>query len=196
MRKPVSNLSKFLKDRRGATIVEFTLIAPMLFLLTFAIAEFGYFFWQYNSAEKATQLGVRTAATISLVPTWASDCGNFSTGSTLLGTECQFIPASFTWTLVCDGSALASECDSVAMDRIVAQMQTFFPLIKRENVLITYSGIGLGFVGRGSPVPLVSVSLQDMEYEFVAVGVFLGWIGSTVDMPPFRASITAEDLRG
>ncbi len=190
----MTHLSRFLKDRRGATIVEFTLIAPMLFLLTFAIVEFGYFFWQYNSAEKATQFGARSVVTSSLVTSWTSDCGNFAT-SDPIGTECRDVPGSNTWSFTCVGSDIAGPCDSVAMARIVAQMKAFFPRIEAGNVLVTFSGTGLGFVGRGSPVPLVSVSLQNMTYEFIAVDVFIGWTG-IVDMPPFRATVTGEDLNG
>jgi len=192
----MSHFSQFLKDRRGATIVEFTLIAPMLLLLTFAIAEFGLFFWQFNSAEKATQLGARSAATSSLVTTWVSDCGTASTSSVPIGTECRDIVGyNHAWTYTCDGASLAVNCDSVAMARIVAQMRTFFPRLLMENVIVEFSGTGLGFVGRGSPVPLVSVSLQNMQYDFIAVHLFIGWTGS-IDMPPFRASITGEDLNG
>jgi hypothetical protein len=189
------NPKAFSSDKNGAAMVEFTLIFPMLLILTFAIVEFGLFFWQYNSAEKATQIGVRAVATrSSIVTTWTSDCGQVAT-SAALGTPCNTIAGSDTWTLTCDGAALASYCDGVVMGQIVTQMQTFFPRLVIEDVRIDFKGSGFGFVGRGSPVPLVSVSLQGMTYDFVVIDTLLGWTG-IINMPPFTATIIGEDLAG
>ena len=49
-------------DAGGATSVEFGLISGVLFALLFGITDFGYAFWQWSSAAKALQLGVRLAA--------------------------------------------------------------------------------------------------------------------------------------
>jgi len=49
-------------DAGGATSVEFGLISGVLFALLFGITDFGYAFWQWSSAAKALQLGVRPLA--------------------------------------------------------------------------------------------------------------------------------------
>src|SRR3954464_16100071 len=54
-------LRGFAPDAGGATSVEFGLIAGVLFALLFGITDFGYAFWQWSSAAKALQPGVRPA---------------------------------------------------------------------------------------------------------------------------------------
>jgi Flp pilus assembly protein TadG len=62
-------------DARGATTVEFGLVSGFLFLILFAIADFGFAFWQWSSASKALQLGVRLASVSDPV---ASDLKTFT----------------------------------------------------------------------------------------------------------------------
>lgn len=188
-------LKRLTKDERGATIVEFTLIFPMLLILTFGIIEMGLLFFQWNSAERATQIGVRTAVTNnSVFNAWTSDCGQVSVPSTVLaGSFCTNVPGSDTWTVTCDGAGLATGCDSAAMTLLVTRMQAIFPRVTQANVVVEFSGAGLGFVGRGSPVPVVSVSLQNMQYDLLFLDALLGW-GDTFAMPPFTATMTGEDL--
>jgi Flp pilus assembly protein TadG len=61
-------LGRLLRDRCGATMVEFTLVAPAFFVLTFGIVEFGTALFQWNEAAKAAELGARLAATSD--PVW------------------------------------------------------------------------------------------------------------------------------
>src|SRR5215470_5631946 len=61
---------RFLRDVAGATMVEFTLVAPLFFVLTFGIVEFGNAFFQYNQAAKAAELGARLAAVSD--PVWTA----------------------------------------------------------------------------------------------------------------------------
>ena len=56
------SLQSILKDNEGATMVEFTIVMMLLFLLTLGMVDVGNMFFQWNSAEKATQVGVRSAA--------------------------------------------------------------------------------------------------------------------------------------
>lgn len=50
------------ESEKGATIVEFALVLPLLILISFAIMEFGVAFYEYLSVERATNDGVRTVA--------------------------------------------------------------------------------------------------------------------------------------
>jgi Flp pilus assembly protein TadG len=60
-----ARLSQFARDRKGAALVEFTLVAPMLVGLMCGLAEFGQALRQYHVMEK----GVRDAARyLSRVP--------------------------------------------------------------------------------------------------------------------------------
>ena len=56
-------LRQLLRDERGATLVETTIVFSTVLILTFGIVEFGNAMWQYHCAEKATAIGVRWLAT-------------------------------------------------------------------------------------------------------------------------------------
>jgi Flp pilus assembly protein TadG len=47
---------------RGASLVEFALIAPLLILLVFGIIEFGWLFGQFNDVRHGVREGARFAA--------------------------------------------------------------------------------------------------------------------------------------
>ena len=51
--------------RRGAVVVEFALVLPVLFLLVFGIIEFGHIFFVRQGLINAARVGARTA-TLSL----------------------------------------------------------------------------------------------------------------------------------
>lgn len=56
-----------LRDNRGTVAVETALIFVFMLLVSFGIIEMGSAYWQWTSAEKATQAGARTAITTGFV---------------------------------------------------------------------------------------------------------------------------------
>ena len=50
------------RDERGANLVEFALVLPLLLLLILGIIEFGYLFAQYNEVRHGAHEGARLAA--------------------------------------------------------------------------------------------------------------------------------------
>jgi Flp pilus assembly protein TadG len=190
----MATLQLLLKDRSGTTMVEFTLIFMLLLLLTSGIVDFGNLLYQWNSAEKATQAGVR-AATISdpVAEELATfDCDN---NSITLGTPCRNGGSSFG-TVVCNGAT--SSCSggytysTAALGLILAPMQKMFPRLQAQNVIVEYVDVGLGFAGRQSPVPEVRVRLTGLTFEYAFLGGLLGF--SNITMPDFRATLVGEDL--
>ena len=187
-------LRSLLKDRSGASMVEFTLIFMLLLLLTFGIVDFGNLLYQWNSAEKATQAGAR-AATIS--DPVATELATFScdNSSITLGTPCRNGGTSFG-TIVCNGAT--STCDggytfsTAALNLIVAPMRKMFPKVQAQNVIVEYTDVGLGFAGRKSPVPEIRVRLTGLTFEYAFLGGLLGF--SNITMPDFRATLVGEDL--
>jgi hypothetical protein len=56
------------RDERGAAMVEFAMILPLLVLLTFGIIEFGFAFNTSSDVSQASRAGGRTAAIFSTDP--------------------------------------------------------------------------------------------------------------------------------
>lgn len=183
------------RDDRGTAMVEMAIVFPLVLFLLLAILEFGNLFAQWVLAEKATEMGVRFAVTSDIAATGVSDCGVAT--SQPIGTPCRLVAGSDAWTHTC--TAVSADCDATAFDAIVQRMQSIYSRIQPANVVVEYTGTGLGFIGRGSPVPDVTVRLQDMTFTFIALGAFVrGYFGgAAVDvlaMPGFQSTLTGEDL--
>ena len=199
--------ARLVRNEQGATIVEFSLIFVLLMLMTWGVVEFGYLWWQWNSAEKATQMGARKAVVTSPVATGLSslDCG---TGTGQPGSLCPALGSPPQWQISCTGtgtswtspSGTCTGCaggvsctfSSDAFTRIGTIMQGVFPLIQPQNVQVTYTYAGLGFFGRPGPVPAVTVELTGMNFSFFALQGLLGL--GPIGMPDFKATLTGEDL--
>jgi Flp pilus assembly protein TadG len=209
-RKP-SLLRNLRRDERGATAVEFALIGLLLFIVSFGIIDFGLAYWQWVMAEKATQVGVRKAVVSNMVAkgltTWpinGSANANGTpcmTGTTII-TDCTFSPvtctsnaAGTTVTCNCPGTPCPTGTPSASdFTAIVAEMQKIDPYIANNNVQITYSQNGLGFVGRPNGLPAtVTVTLTGMTFKFLVIDKLL-FFGGTFSMPPFNATLIGEDL--
>lgn len=187
-----SSRQTFLDDDRASTLVEFTLIAPLLFLVTFGIAEFGYIFYQFQSLNAATAAAARMAATRGPLITGIADCG-VST-SAVAGTPCSQVAGAKTWSPVtCNGASPAGNCNVTLMNRILAEMQIYYPQMTLSNLNIAYGPSGHGFVGLGKPVPAVTVTVTGVNANFIALGAF-GL--NNITMPPFTTTLTGEDLSG
>ena len=185
-------IRRFTKAVSGAVLVEHTLVFVLLMLLTFGLIEFGIVLYQYNAAETATAVGVRYVATRGPVVTGLPDCGVATTATA--GTMCASVSGASTWTVTCNAAAPSGGCQGAVLNALVAEMQRFDPSIEAQNVQVVLRGVGLGFVGRGTPVPMVTVRLTGMTYDFIALDDLLGF--GTVTMPGFDATLTGEDLNG
>lgn len=199
----MGKLVNFLRETRASTLVEFSFIAPLLFLLTFGVAELGYFYFQYQALDAATRMGARIAATRGPAITGMPDCGKPTTsspgnycsvavnGGTSIGTQWS---ATCTGTsLTTSGGAVASGCGSAIMGRILQEMQKVYPSLVLNNIVVTFSGSNLGFVGKGRPVPLVTVRVTGVTASLPVLSAF--GIGP-FPMPSFSTSLPGEDLAG
>lgn len=52
-------MKKFIKSTLGGSMVEFALIAPLLFVLLFGIIEFGFYLYNWQVLTNATREGAR-----------------------------------------------------------------------------------------------------------------------------------------
>ena len=192
-----------LRNTSGASAAEFALTLPLLLLMLFGMIDVGRFMYEYNLAEKATQMGVRYAVTTEMVPGGLENYSFATAASPVLAGDpvptSQFEQATCN-TTSCSCTPGGAACtaigyDAAAFDAIVARMAIFYPYIRDTNVQIEYRNVGLGFSGdpSGSDVAtLVSISLQNLSYRPLTGMLF----GATIPMPEFRAALTLEDGAG
>jgi Flp pilus assembly protein TadG len=199
----MSLFRRLLKNERAASAAEFALVLPLLILLLFAIIDSGRFMWEWNRAEKATQMGARFAVVTAPVLNGLDNSYSFSiSGGIPAGSP---VPTSSFNTATCDnatcsclpggGFCSTTSRNAAAFTAIRTRMSGFYPQIADANVQVVYQNIGLGFAGDpdGSDVsPLVTVKLRSMSFHPISCLVF----GCSISMPDFSASLTAEDLSG
>lgn len=193
---------RFAAEAGGAVIVEFTLVVMLLLAITFGIVELGIAMWSYNSAEAGTRNGVRFAVESDPVASAISTYNAVVDDGMAPGQSLAGLPG---FTVTCDSTGCTctvGDCsvlgndlghDSAAFAAVVNAVRQFFPRATAEDVFVDYTHVGLGFAGRPGPdiVPLVTVRLQRLPYDFIAMNAF-GLADLT--MPPFLASLPAEDL--
>ncbi len=190
-----------LRNNGGASAVEFALVLPLLLLMLFGMIDVGRFMYEYNLAEKATQMGARYAVTTEMVPS-GLETYSFALQDNILAGE-PVPAANFTSTTCnttscspCTGSMCGSiGYDAAAFDAIVARMAVFYPYIRDNHVTVEYRNVGLGYAGDpgGSDVAaLVTVRLQNSSFRPLTGMLF----GATITMPAFTAALTLEDGAG
>lgn len=189
------------RETHAATAAEFALVLPLLIVVLFGIIDAGRYMWEFNEAEKATQMGVRYAVVTDPVSdglygySFAVSDG-VPQGSAVPTSNFDNTTCNDT-TCSCTGGAVCSSItwDQTAFDDIWTRMNAFYPAIQKSNISIEYKNVGLGFAGDpdGSDVsPLVTVKLSGLEFRPITCLVF----ACSIAMPDFRASLTGEDLSG
>jgi len=184
----------FHNNSEGATLIETSLIFTLLILMTLGFVDLARAFYQWNIAEKATQIGVRAAIiTDPVAEELASyDCAD---GVISLGTKCESSTKTFP-TIICSGSTSACSngdtFDTIAFNTILSRMQVVYPQLQASQVVVEYRDVGLGFAGRAKPVPAITVRLNNIPFNFVVLNSLLGL--PTITMPDFHATLVGEDL--
>lgn len=193
--------------------VEFAIMIPVVVMIVCGSIDFLYAFYQLNAAAKAVELGARIASVSDPV---AAGLNNLPNEAVLNGAIPEGPLPSFTVTCSDERCSCSGTCtgmtdnpfDSAAMNRIVygrnatscgnfaadhtIGMCNLLPSITPADVVIVYTQTALGYAGRpGGPVPTITVSLQNMRFQFFFLTPLLG---VHIAMPPVTASVTAQDL--
>lgn len=188
---------KFLRNEDGATLIETSLVFTLLILLTLGFVDFARAFSQWNTAEKATQIGVRAAIITDPVSQELADF-DCDTNQIVLGTSCSDPQAGTFGTITCNGAT--SSCspngygtfDATAFGTILSRMRVVYPGLQASQIIVEYRDVQLGFAGREAPVPAVTVRLNNIPFNFLTLNSLLGL--PTITMPDFRATLIGEDL--
>lgn len=187
-------IRRLLRNRSGASAVEFALVLPLLLLFLFGIIDVGRFMWSSNRAEKATQMAVRYAAVTDMVPSTLAS-RDFALNGGVNGGDP--VPTSLFSTTTCSTGNCTNSWgyDSTAFNNILARVRWHYPGATAANLQIRYDNVGLGFAGdpNGPDVsPLVTVRLVNLQFRPVVTSLF----GLTVNLPDFQTSLTGEDFNG
>lgn len=202
-------LDKIIRDCSGASLVEFTLVFPIVIAVTFGTVDFLYMLHEWNMASKATYRGARFAirsnpamvgvTNPAFTPGHPGDpCFVLATGAPDGTVNCP------TFNLACSS---ATPCDDpAAFADIVAEMQATFLRIEPQHVLVRYQSTGLGFSDSPYGLPAaVTVSLQCMAHQTFFFGAWMGWLfppasacvpARSIAMPVFASTLPSEDLSG
>jgi hypothetical protein len=202
-----------IRSTSGTSAVEFALVLPLFLVLLLGTIDAGRFLWQYNEAEKATQVGARVAIVTDVLAPGLRD-ENYA-GQTVNGVKIASggrIPAGALGTILCTSTTCTCETapcpsnlgtfDSTTFTNVLlARMQAIDPTIQAENVEVRYSGSGLGTAGSAGGggggnetpeiSPLVTVTVKDMTFTPITSMLF-----ASISMPDLHATLTAEDASG
>jgi Flp pilus assembly protein TadG len=203
---------QILRSTSASTVAEFGLVLPILLVMLFAVIDAGRFMYEYNQAEKATQVGARVAVVTSVLSNQLRDetyVGKTVGGKTIGAGD--RIPAGALGSLKCTSVACSCETspcpanvgvvNSAAFNVLLARMQQMFPRIAATNVEIRYRGSGFGYASNGSGgtaeapeiSPLVTVTLTGIDFQPLYYPVFKRL---TIPMPSFSTTLSAEDVSG
>jgi hypothetical protein len=188
-------------------MVEFSLIAFLLFVVTGGLVDFGFGLYQWNSATKALQQGARLASISdpvdSSLKNWdgldvsgTSPGGPFPAFNRVCSGGSQSCSSGGTYSSAAMSSIVfgrgQTTCGVVAVDRTPA-MCDIFSRIQPANVVITYKQTGLGFAGRpAGPVPTITVELTGLTFDFIFLSGLLGF--GPINMPAMKTTATGEDM--
>jgi hypothetical protein len=191
----------FLADDRASSAAEFAMVLPLLLILIFGLIDAGRFMWDYNRAEKATQMGARFAAVADPA---VGGLANYSFSLSDGIPQGNPVPTANFGSITCSntacGSCTGSVCgsltyNSAAFTNIANRMIQIYPAITAANVRVTYRNVGLGFAGdpdNSDVSPLITVTLTGMQFRPITTRIF----NAAFNMPAFSASVTGEDLSG
>ena len=155
-----SPAKKFRKNQEGATIIEFALLAPILFMLTLGTLDFMLGFLDYLRMNDA----VRQAARVAFIEDPVADISTLDSTNA----SCAYIDDQVN----CGSYPVSS---AQGFNNILAAAQAKFPKIEAENLVVTYSESGVGTSSTaGGTVPIVTVSISGYQHQLILANLIPG----------------------
>lgn len=197
-------LRSFLRDEGGATLVEFGLVISLFLLLFFGLIDFGRLAFHIVATERAMSVAARVAAVrppacagvpaTNIRPLDAATTPEFGTSCGAGGAIC-----ADAGTVSCAGNAANATATEVwgLVRRSLPSDATI------DELAFSYAyDPHLGFLG-GPYVPVVTVDLQNVNFDFVtplgalaqlAGAPVLPGLGADLTLPGMSVSLPGEDL--
>ncbi|MBA2302712.1 MAG: pilus assembly protein [Acidobacteria bacterium] len=122
---PVKSMTGRLKSQRGAELIEFALIFPLLLLVVLGIIDFGFLFQRYEVLTNATREGARMA----VLPGY--------TTPDVKSRVCSYLVGGGIPTTGCPGTNPSNPSVTVTNDTIA--MPSGLPALQVKRVQLTYS---------------------------------------------------------
>lgn len=202
----VNAFRRFERQDSGVTLVEGLIVFPTMLLAIITFINFGFGVFQWQQTGRATAIGARLAAVSNPVASNFADLTSDYDQFASVGTP---VPSAVK-RVTCAGAARTdgpaetlSICTGTRFDRIffgsdgactadvgnsVPGMCDMARTLKKENVVVSYTRDGLGYIGRDAgPVVYVTVQLRNMTFQSM--------FGQT-DIPirPNPVTFVGEDL--
>lgn len=174
-------LHRFIRETRGAYVVEFAITFPVLIILSFGLMEFALLAFDYQRAAEASRRAVRFAIINPSIPNTANllDITDPLNPPTIVCT-------SSAGTVSCVGGSPSAVAD-VQFQALLTTMQDVYPNIKEQNLRITYTSSDVGTADTaGGILPLVTIEILDLRYDFL-VGPVIGL--SSITLPYFTTTV-------
>lgn len=189
---------RFARDTSGAVFLEFTLVFPIVLVVTLGIVDIGLVLFRFAGLNKATYDGARFAVVNAPVATGVNAPTQAANGS-VLGQSCSnaagtpgacqeidiYCIADATTGGSCkkaDGTNSSFTFNNTAFTAILTEMNrvSLGVPITRQQVKISYQTSGLGYVGRvqGSPMN-VTVSIRCKTVPLFFLDSLVGWTFSS-----------------
>ena len=93
-------LSRFARDERGVQLVELAIVLPIFLMLFGAAAEFGRYFYEYTTLDKATRAASRYLATATVNGTEDTRAKNLVVYGNMAGTGTPIVSGLTTTNVV------------------------------------------------------------------------------------------------
>lgn len=168
--------SRLLDNESGASFVEFTVIFPLLFMVTFGLVDLGLLMFSWADANRAVQAGARYAATNDPVAAGIQGAVQGADTSVKSGTFCVdedgYTKCQLRPTYECKGSE--GTCKVVSgtgpdlpfrtapniFEGILGSMNIFSRSLNNAQVIVTYTPVEQGYVGQPTTPMNVTVTLN------------------------------------
>lgn len=131
---------RFIKHSRGAVLAEAAIVLPIFLLLLGATAEFGRFFYTYNTLAKATRVSARYVSGSKLTGANIANAQNLAVYGSTTATGTPILPGLTTSNILVSPTSGTPETVKVSVQNYTYQpIIAIGPLASLAGVQITPS---------------------------------------------------------